>query len=259
MTKAVQSGWAKLKVEACAAEKQARIDRGEDVIVGVNKYQLDERGAGRDPRNRQHRRARIPAEAPREREDEARSEGGGGGACRAHRCSAQRARQPARARDRRGARARHRRGGERRAGEGVGPLPGGEPDGIRRLRRGIRAGPGLERAQGRYRPVRGRGRPPPADHGGEGRPGRPRPRCQGDRHRLRRPRFRRRHRPALPDAGGGCAPGDRERRARDRRVDARRRPQDARARRSSRRCANRARPRSWWSSAAWCRSRTTSF
>jgi methylmalonyl-CoA mutase len=42
MTKAVQSGWAKLKVEACAAEKQARIDRGEDVIVGVNKYQLEE-------------------------------------------------------------------------------------------------------------------------------------------------------------------------------------------------------------------------
>jgi methylmalonyl-CoA mutase len=42
MTKAVQSGWAKLRIEACAAEKQARIDRGEDVIVGVNKYKLDE-------------------------------------------------------------------------------------------------------------------------------------------------------------------------------------------------------------------------
>ncbi len=41
MTKAVSSGWAKLKIEACAAEKQARIDRGEDVIVGVNKYRLD--------------------------------------------------------------------------------------------------------------------------------------------------------------------------------------------------------------------------
>ncbi|MFO1363015.1 MAG: methylmalonyl-CoA mutase [Burkholderiales bacterium] len=40
MTKAVQSGWAKLRIEACAAEKQARIDRGEDVIVGVNKYPL---------------------------------------------------------------------------------------------------------------------------------------------------------------------------------------------------------------------------
>jgi methylmalonyl-CoA mutase len=40
MTKAVESGWAKLKIEASAAEKQARIDRGEDVIVGVNKYRL---------------------------------------------------------------------------------------------------------------------------------------------------------------------------------------------------------------------------
>src|SRR5664280_996446 len=42
MTKAVQSGWAKLKIEASAAEKQARIDSGLDTIVGVNKYRLDE-------------------------------------------------------------------------------------------------------------------------------------------------------------------------------------------------------------------------
>ncbi len=42
MTQAVQSGWAKLKIEASAAEKQARIDSGQDVIVGVNKYRLDE-------------------------------------------------------------------------------------------------------------------------------------------------------------------------------------------------------------------------
>ncbi len=41
MTKAVDSGWAKLKIEASAAEKQARIDSGRDVIVGVNKYRLD--------------------------------------------------------------------------------------------------------------------------------------------------------------------------------------------------------------------------
>ncbi len=40
MTKAVESGWAKLKIEAAAAEKQARIDSGKDVIVGVNKYKL---------------------------------------------------------------------------------------------------------------------------------------------------------------------------------------------------------------------------
>ncbi len=38
MTQAVESGWAKLKIEASAAEKQARIDSGRDVIVGVNKY-----------------------------------------------------------------------------------------------------------------------------------------------------------------------------------------------------------------------------
>jgi methylmalonyl-CoA mutase len=41
MTKAVESGWAKLKIEASAAEKQAKIDSGSDVIVGVNKYRLD--------------------------------------------------------------------------------------------------------------------------------------------------------------------------------------------------------------------------
>ena len=41
MTRAVDSGWAKLKIEAAAAEKQARIDSGRDVIVGVNKYRLD--------------------------------------------------------------------------------------------------------------------------------------------------------------------------------------------------------------------------
>jgi len=40
MTAAVDSGWAKLKIEASAAEKQARIDSGKDVIVGVNKYKL---------------------------------------------------------------------------------------------------------------------------------------------------------------------------------------------------------------------------
>jgi methylmalonyl-CoA mutase len=38
MTKAVESGWAKLKIEASAAQKQAQIDSGRDVIIGVNKY-----------------------------------------------------------------------------------------------------------------------------------------------------------------------------------------------------------------------------
>ena len=42
MTHAVESGWAKMKIEACAAQKQARIDSGKDVIVGVNKYKLEQ-------------------------------------------------------------------------------------------------------------------------------------------------------------------------------------------------------------------------
>ncbi len=42
MTKAVESGMPKLRIEEAAALRQARIDRGEEVIVGVNKYQLDE-------------------------------------------------------------------------------------------------------------------------------------------------------------------------------------------------------------------------
>ncbi len=42
MTKAIEAGIPKQKIEESAARKQARIDRGEDVIVGVNKYQLKE-------------------------------------------------------------------------------------------------------------------------------------------------------------------------------------------------------------------------
>ena len=41
MTKAVESGLPKLRIEESAARRQAMIDRGEEVIVGVNKYRLD--------------------------------------------------------------------------------------------------------------------------------------------------------------------------------------------------------------------------
>jgi len=42
MTRAVASGMPKARIEEAAAAKQARIDKGEDVIVGVNKYRKDE-------------------------------------------------------------------------------------------------------------------------------------------------------------------------------------------------------------------------
>jgi methylmalonyl-CoA mutase len=41
MAKAIETGLPKLRIEEAAARKQARIDRGDDVIVGVNKYTLD--------------------------------------------------------------------------------------------------------------------------------------------------------------------------------------------------------------------------
>ncbi|HMA14946.1 MAG TPA: methylmalonyl-CoA mutase, partial [Kiloniellaceae bacterium] len=42
MTKAVESGMPKLRIEESAARRQARIDRGEEVIVGVNKYRSEQ-------------------------------------------------------------------------------------------------------------------------------------------------------------------------------------------------------------------------
>ena len=42
MTKAIEAGMPKLRIEESAAKRQARVDRGEDVIVGVNKYVPDD-------------------------------------------------------------------------------------------------------------------------------------------------------------------------------------------------------------------------
>ncbi len=45
MTKAIEAGIPKLRIEEAAARKQARIDSGQDIIVGVNKYVLDKEDA----------------------------------------------------------------------------------------------------------------------------------------------------------------------------------------------------------------------
>jgi methylmalonyl-CoA mutase len=42
MTQAIEEGMPKLKIEEAATRRQARVDSGEDVIVGVNKYRLDQ-------------------------------------------------------------------------------------------------------------------------------------------------------------------------------------------------------------------------
>ena len=41
MTKAIEAGIPKIRIEEAAARKQARIDSEQDIIVGVNKYRLD--------------------------------------------------------------------------------------------------------------------------------------------------------------------------------------------------------------------------
>mgnify|MGYP003667993664 CR=1 FL=1 len=42
MTKAIEKGIPKMRIEEAAAKKQAKIDSGQDIIVGVNKYQLEQ-------------------------------------------------------------------------------------------------------------------------------------------------------------------------------------------------------------------------
>lgn len=42
MTKAIEAGIPKMRIEEAAARKQARLDSGQDVLVGVNKYRLEE-------------------------------------------------------------------------------------------------------------------------------------------------------------------------------------------------------------------------
>ena len=61
MTKAVASGMPKLRIEEAAARRQAAIDRGDEVIVGVNKFRLEEEPEieVRDIDNQQVREAQV--------------------------------------------------------------------------------------------------------------------------------------------------------------------------------------------------------
>ncbi len=63
MAKAIETGVPKMRIEEAAARRQARIDSGSDVIVGVNAYPSPEETADSRPRYRQCRGARIAAEA----------------------------------------------------------------------------------------------------------------------------------------------------------------------------------------------------
>ena len=236
MTKAIEAGMPKLRIEETAARRQARVDRGEDVIVGVNKFQLAEEPeidireidntAVREAQVARLKRIRATRDAGRGARR--RSTRSPTAARERARGTSSRWRSRRRARAPRSARSPTR---SRRSGAATTPRSARSPASTAASSATTPSGRRSAREVERFAAD---ARPPPAHAGRQDRPGRARPRRQGDRHRVRRPRLRRRRRHALPDAGGGGAPGGRERRARGRRLDAVGRPQDARARSSSR-------------------------
>ena len=131
MTKAIEAGIPKMRIEEAAARTQARIDSGRQPLIGVNKYRLttpedievlDGRQRGRARRAagqaraaaRGARRGRLPARARRADPRRRRRQAGPG-------------RQPARARHRRGSGEGDRRGNLAGAGEGLRPLHRSDP------------------------------------------------------------------------------------------------------------------------------------
>ncbi len=226
MTKAVESGWAKLKIEECAADKQAKIDSGKDVIVGVNKYRLKQEtpvdireidnSAVRDSQIERLNKVRAGRKAPAVQQAlDALTQCARTGDGNLLDLTVQ------------AVRAGHGGRGFRRARESLGPVPRHQPGDFRRIRRGLRHGPGMARPQGRRGSVLPGGRPAAAGDGGQAGPGRSRPGREGGCHGTGRPGLRHRHRPALPDPRGGRPPGDRERLPCHWRLDAGRRPQNA--------------------------------
>ena len=227
MAKAIETGLPKMRIEEAAARKQARIDSGKDVIVGVNAYQLraEETAGFRCStwtiRRCASRRSQRLEELRRERDTAAVAE-----------C------------------ARSARPTARETGDGN--LLELAVDAARKRATLGEISTALEKVWGRYQAVDAHHfrrvlggeqawtrtfrrrrqmadefaasrRPPPAHPGGQDGTGRPRSRLQGDRHRIRRPGLRRGYRSAVPDSARSGAPRRRERRARGGRLLAGRR------------------------------------
>ena len=200
MTKAIEAGIPKLRIEEAAAKTQARIDAGVQSVIGVNKYQPTDEAPIEvlkvDNSAVMHDAARQ-AQAP---EGRARSGSAQGSARRADAaappataiCSTL-AVDAARAKATVGeiSMALEKVFGRHRRRDQIhhrGLQAGGRQDRRRRTR-----------AQGR-RSLRGRGRTPPSPARRQDRPGRPRPRAESDCVGLCRSRLRRRYRTAVCDA-----------------------------------------------------------
>ena len=73
MTRAIEAGLPKLRIEEAAARTQARIDAGAQAVIGVNKYRPRERGANRRSQSRQCRGAAIAGRQAHKAQARARS------------------------------------------------------------------------------------------------------------------------------------------------------------------------------------------
>ena len=243
MAKAIETGLPKLRIEEAAARKQARIDGGREIIVGVNKYQTTEKTEVEvlDIDNDAVRESQIARlKTIRATRDTvavkvalaAITEAAG---VRLNDLAADK--QPETRNQKpetnllalaiTAARARATLGEISDALEAqfgrhqattrtVAGVYSQEMQPQRGLRAGPRGGRGLCRPR----------RPPPPHAGGQNGPGRPRPRRQNHRHQLRRCGLRRRPRPPLPNPRRSSPPGRRQRRARRGREQPRRRPQN---------------------------------
>ena len=210
MAAAIEAGIPKLRIEEAAARTQARIDSGRQPVIGVNKFRPDD-GRRRSTCSRSTTPRCAPSRSPSCERLRAERDAG---ACEA-------------ALDALTAAARASVDGTRapgleqnllelavdaaRAQATVGEIS----DALRRSsaatpRRSVRS-PGVYRDEVGESPNVGqvralvdafaeRARPAAAHPGRQDGPGRPRPRPEGDRHGVRRPRLRRRRRPAVPDA-----------------------------------------------------------
>ena len=253
MAQAISDGIPKLRIEEAAARTQARIDSGQQPVVGVNKYQVEE---DQEVEVLKVENSRVRAEQLAKLQE-----------LRASRD--QSAVEAALAElSRAAASARHVPGEDglgnnllalaidaARAKATVGEISDALEKVYGRHQAEIRTIAGVYRdeagkaaniaAASRTRREVRRGRRPPAAHpGGQDGPGRPRPRPEGDRHGVRRHRVRRGRRLAVLHARGGGPPGGRQRRARGRGVLAGRRAFDAGARTARRAGRGRAGPTS---------------
>ena len=61
MAKAIETGIPKMRIEEASARKQARIDSGEEKIIGINEYRLE------DVYKRQQDSRSLPVTCPRDR------------------------------------------------------------------------------------------------------------------------------------------------------------------------------------------------